>query len=182
MTRLSLWLRSVGLGVFGAVIYGIVHDQITIRISAPYLMDWHPEIIESRDPTLVALAWGVVATWWFGLILGSLLAFAATAGSRPFAPWFWTVRAVGFVFCVAAASALVAFGITRGFGLQLPDAFFGPVYGELSMQERLAFTQAAAMHETSYDAAGVATLLAAIMIWRQRRSLPGMAPNGAPTL
>ncbi|RYG23906.1 hypothetical protein EON82_12510 [bacterium] len=87
MRKLALSGKSLGLGVIGAVAYGIVLDQITIRISPPYLMDWHPEIIPSRDPTLVALAWGFVATWWFGLILGSVLALAATAGKRLFAPW-----------------------------------------------------------------------------------------------
>lgn len=170
MTKRALWFRSLILGVLGAVFYGVVHDQITIRISAPYLMDWHPEIIESRDPTLIALAWGVVATWWFGLILGSVLAGAATLGKSPVAPWRWVVRSIGFVFCGAGAAASIAYAVTSGFGLHLPN-FFGEIYGSLSPAERQRFTQAAAMHEASYDAAGVATLIAGIAIWIRRRAL-----------
>lgn len=79
-------------GLAAAVVYGVVHDQITVRISPEYLMDWHPEIVPSQDPTVVALAWGVVATWWFGLILGAVLSAAATLGKRPPAPWRWIVR------------------------------------------------------------------------------------------
>ena len=161
-------MRSILLGVTASIAYGVVHDQISVRISPPYLMDWHPKIVESRDPTIVALAWGVVATGWFGLILGAVLALAATVGKRPTVSWRAVVRATGFVFAITAFSALAALAITRGFSLEMPDVF-GPVYTELPHAQRLAFTQTAAMHETSYDAAAVATLVAALWIGRGRR-------------
>ena len=145
-------------------------------------MDWHPTVIESRDPTLVALAWGVVATWWFGLILGVVLALAATFGRKPRAPWRWIVRALTGVFAASALAAAIALGITSGFALEMPDDF-GPVYAELDRPERLAFTQAAAMHETAYDAAAITTLLSAgIIVWGRRRlGRPDAAPeSGGP--
>ena len=43
----------------------------------------HPRIVNTDSPTLVALAWGIAATWWVGLPLGCLLAAAARAGWRP---------------------------------------------------------------------------------------------------
>lgn len=172
MTRAAIWGRSLAMGVAGSILYGIVHDQISVRISPPYLMDWHPRIIESRDPQKVALAWGVVATWWFGLILGAVLALAATAGRKPHAPWRWIARAVGFIFGISALAAFIALGITRGFSLELPNVF-GPVYGDLTYAQRLAFTQVAAMHESSYDAAAISTLVAAgWILWRRGRAIP----------
>lgn len=134
-------------------------------------MDWHPQIIASRDPTVVALAWGVVATWWFGPILGATLALAATFGKRPLAPWRWIVRAMGFVFAISGFSASIACGVTRGFALELPDSF-GMPYSSLTHKERLAFTQTAAMHETSYDAAAISTLLAAVAVGWVRKANP----------
>ena len=183
MSTFKLWLSSTFFGVVSAILYGIIHDQISIRISPPYLMDWHPTIIESRDPTTVALAWGVVATWWFGLILGMVLALAATVGRRPSAHWTWIFRAVCGVFAATAIGATVAYGITRSFGLELP-AHFDELYSEMPQSERQAFTQTAAMHETSYDVAGVATLIASVLIYRSRKArLTDAAPeSGSPTV
>lgn len=168
MKNARLWRRSILTGTLAAIVYGVVHDQITVRISPPYLMDWHPQIVPSRDPTVVALAWGVVATWWFGLILGAVLAAAATLGRRPPAPWDWIGRAIVGIFLFAAFGAIVAGAVSKAVALELPKTFFGMFYAELSRPERQAFSQAAAIHEASYDAAGVATLVAAVLIFRRR--------------
>lgn len=79
MHFLRIWLRAI----VAAVLYGIVHDQITIRICLEYFTVWHPRIISSRNPTVLALVWGVVATWWVGAVLGIPLAIAARAGRAP---------------------------------------------------------------------------------------------------
>jgi len=77
------FLRIVGLGLGAAVGYGILHDQITARICVEYFTVGHPPLISSTSPTLLALVWGVVATWWVGLPLGLALAVAARVGTRP---------------------------------------------------------------------------------------------------
>ena len=75
--------KIVVLGVFAAIIYGVLHDQVTVRICLEYFTIGHPPLIRSTSPTLLALAWGVVATWWVGLPLGVILAMAARRGNRP---------------------------------------------------------------------------------------------------
>jgi len=77
------FLKIVGLGVLAAVSYGIIHDQITARVCVEYFTIGHPPLIPSTSPTLLAFAWGVVATWWVGLPLGFTLASAARLGHRP---------------------------------------------------------------------------------------------------
>src|SRR5437762_268271 len=77
------FLKIVGLGILAAVSYGIIHDQITARVCVEYFTIGHPPLIPSTSPTLLALAWGVVATWWVGLPLGFTLASAARLGHRP---------------------------------------------------------------------------------------------------
>jgi hypothetical protein len=69
--------------VCAAVFYGIVHDQITARICIEYFTIGHPPIFETTSPSLLALGWGVIATWWVGLPLGVLLALSARLGRRP---------------------------------------------------------------------------------------------------
>jgi len=70
-------LAIIAMCVAMAVAYGIVHDQITVRICLEYFTVGHPPVFPTSDPTLLALGWGVIATWWVGLLLGILLACAA---------------------------------------------------------------------------------------------------------
>ncbi|MGA9392045.1 MAG: hypothetical protein WBV69_16560 [Candidatus Sulfotelmatobacter sp.] len=65
-----------------AILYGIVHDQITARICVEYFTVFHPPIFHTQSPTLLALGWGVIATWWVGAFFSVPLIFAARAGSR----------------------------------------------------------------------------------------------------
>lgn len=165
-----MFVQSMILGGLAAILYGVVHDQITVRISPEYLVDWHPTIIPSRDPTVVALAWGIVATWWFGLILGSLLGATAILGRWPRAPWAWVMRTMAGIFVFAALAATVSGVVTKALRIELPD-LFGPPYPDLSREGRLAFSQAAVIHSTSYWTAGLgAGLGAGLILLRRRRS------------
>lgn len=77
-------LKILGVCVLAAVFYGIVHDQFTARICLEYFTIFHPPIFgRTQSPTLLAFGWGVLATWWVGMILGIFLAIAARAGSLP---------------------------------------------------------------------------------------------------
>lgn len=53
----------VVLGILGAVLYGIVHDNVTARICLEYFTIGHRRAFASDSPTLHAMYWGVVATW-----------------------------------------------------------------------------------------------------------------------
>jgi hypothetical protein len=76
-------LKIVAAATVAAVLYGIVHDQITVRVCLEYFTVFHPPIFRTHNPTLLALGWGVIATFWMGMVLGILLAIAARAGSEP---------------------------------------------------------------------------------------------------
>jgi hypothetical protein len=75
-------MRFVAVCIAFACLYGVLHDQVTARICLEYFTVWHPPLVNSQDPTVVALAWGIVATWWVGLLLGIPLAFVCRAGRR----------------------------------------------------------------------------------------------------
>jgi len=121
--------RSFGaivlLSVVAAVIYGIVHDQITVRICLEYFTVGHPLIFGNQSPTVLAILWGIVATWWMGLFLGIILALASTLGSNPVITARSLVRPLLRLLAVMAVSAAIAGAI--GFGLTsstyMADAF-----------------------------------------------------------
>ena len=77
------FLVIVVQGVLAAVLYGIVHDQITIRICPEYFTIAHPHISDTKSLTLLAVMWGVIATWWVGLPLGIAIGLAARVGRLP---------------------------------------------------------------------------------------------------
>jgi hypothetical protein len=79
MEFLKIWL----LCTIAAVIYGILHDQITARVCVEYFSMAHPTILPLTSPTLLGLEWGILATWWVGCGLGLLLATSARLGSLP---------------------------------------------------------------------------------------------------
>lgn len=79
-------MQFVGIILFSiaaAVFYGIAHDQITARVCVEYFTIGHPPIFKTSSPTLLALGWGVLATWWVGLPLGIFLACVSRFGTWP---------------------------------------------------------------------------------------------------
>jgi hypothetical protein len=68
------WIAIVVLSILACVAYGIIHDQITARICVEYFTIGHPRIIPTDDPTALGIVWGIVATWWVGVIMGIPLA------------------------------------------------------------------------------------------------------------
>lgn len=100
---MKIWFFCIGAAVF----YGLVHDQVTAHICVEYFSVGHPTILPLTSPALLALQWGIVATWWVGALLGVGLAASARLGSQP--PW--TVRDLrpsiaALLACMAIASAL----------------------------------------------------------------------------
>jgi hypothetical protein len=104
MEFLKVWL----LCIFAAVLYGILHDQITARVCVEYFTIGHPPVFNTTSPTLLALGWGVIATWWMGAFLGLILALAARLGSPPRLNASDLIKPVLGLLLVMAISALGA--------------------------------------------------------------------------
>lgn len=101
------FLKIVALSVAAAVLYGIVHDQITIRICPEYFTVFHPQIFRTQSLTLLALFWGVFATWWAGVMCGVLLGLAARAGREPKIKAAQLFRAICVQLALMAACAAI---------------------------------------------------------------------------
>ncbi|MCA9310802.1 MAG: hypothetical protein KDA21_06325 [Phycisphaerales bacterium] len=71
------------LCIAAAITYGILHDQVTARICIEYFTIGHPRVTTSESPTVIAITWGVIATWWMGALLGMPLAAACRLGRWP---------------------------------------------------------------------------------------------------
>lgn len=100
--------KIVLLSVAASAAYGIVHDQVTARVCIEYFTVTHPPLVDSDSPTIVGLAWGVVATWWMGLFLGVPLALCARLGPRPRRSARQLLRPVAILLVIMGALALAA--------------------------------------------------------------------------
>lgn len=104
MQFLSIIILCVG----SAVIYGVIHDQITARVCVEYFTIGHPPVFGTDSPTLLAFGWGVIATWWVGLLLGVPLAIAARAGHRPKRSARSLVKPIVLLLIIMSCCALTA--------------------------------------------------------------------------
>lgn len=75
-------IEIVVLSVLAAIVYGVVHDQVTAQICVEYFAEGSADI-GAEDATVRALLWGVLGTWWMGLVLGVFLTISARSGLRP---------------------------------------------------------------------------------------------------
>ena len=155
--------------VLAAMVYGIAHDQITTRICVEYFTIGHPPLFGTEDPTLLGIGWGVVATWWVGLLLGVPLAVVARIGSRPKRSAGSLVRPVAWLMAITGLSALAA-GIL---GWMLARHGEVLLVGDLAQQvpadKHVAFLADLWAHSASYLVGSIGGLVLQVLVWRSRR-------------
>jgi hypothetical protein len=168
MEVLKIWLFCIG----AAICYGIVHDQITVRICVEYFSVFHPTILPLKSPTLLALQWGILATWWVGAFLGVLLAIAARAGRRIPLRAPDLLRPVGTLLACMFAGAAIAgatgFVLTKAgyFDLAWLDPLLAPEKHARFMADWWA-------HSASYLVGIVGGLIVCVRTYVSRkRSMP----------
>jgi hypothetical protein len=161
-------LGIVLICVIAAVCYGIAHDQVTARVCVEYFTKGHPQVLGTDDPTLLGIGWGVIATWWVGLLLGVSLAVAARAGSRPKRSVGSLVRPIAWLLAVMAVSALIA-GAT---GWLLASSgvviLIGPIARELPVDRHVPFLTDLWAHSASYLVGVVGGVIIMVLMWRSR--------------
>ncbi|MFO0862094.1 MAG: hypothetical protein U0570_16250 [Phycisphaerales bacterium] len=169
MQGLKRAAEIVLLSVFAAVAYGIVHDQITARICIEYFTVAHPKIIESKSPTLLGLAWGVVATWWAGLGVGIVLALSSRLGRWPKLTWRDNVRPVALLLCAMTLYACFWGWLFPQIAIPLTqDSFWG---GRIPASKYHAFLTCSGAHNASYESGFFGGLsISAWAIWRRYRA------------
>ena len=179
-------MKSLGIVVLAtvaAVIYGVLHDQVTARVCLEYFTVFHPPVFATTDPTLLGLGWGVIATWWVGLPLGIALAIAARAGSRrPKLAAADLVRPIAVTLLVVGAIAAVAGGwgwwqASRG-SVKPPEW----VADRIPTDRQVRFMAAWLAHSASYLAGAVAGLTLCVVTWQRRRAIHDQSATPPPSM
>lgn len=152
-----------------AIAYGVVHDQITVRVCVEYFTIGHPPVFPTDDPTLLGLGWGIIATWWVGLILGLFAAVAARAGRRPPRSARSLVKPVAMLMVVSGVAAAVA-GVMGYVLADLKWVFLlEPLASEVPREKHSRFLADLWAHNASYAVGAIGGIVVAIRVWRSRR-------------
>jgi hypothetical protein len=163
-------IRIVLFATLAAIVYGVIHDLITAHLCVEYFTIAHPPVFATDSPVLLALGWGILATWWVGLILGLALAAAARLGPPPRLGLGTLRRPIVLVMAFSALAALGAGILGALFAANTtaptPDAWAPSI----PPGRYVAFTAVAWAHGASYAAGGLGGLVVILHTLRRRRS------------
>jgi len=165
------FLKIVLLTVAAAIVYGIAHDMVTTRVCVEYFTIGHPPVFNTTSPTLLALGWGVIATWWFGLSLGLPLALCAQSGGWPKLTARQLLKPLAVLLVIIAAVSLAA-GLT---GFLLARAgwvwLVEPLASAVPPDRHIPFLADLWAHNTAYLAGFVGAVVLCVWVWIRRKAL-----------
>ena len=150
--------------------FGILHNQVSARVSEEYFTVGHRALIHSTSPTLMGIAWGIYSTWWVGLILGVLLVLAGRTGAenKRTAASFVRPLLMLFLFCGAASIAMGYAGYALSSRGTLP--FLRGMSGAVESSRQPGYMAALWMHTASYTAAAMGGLILTVRVAAGRLS------------
>lgn len=151
-----------------AIVYGIVHDQVTARICVEYFTIGHPRVIASESPTALGLVWGVLATWWVGAILGWIWLMAARLGPRPKVEPAALLKPLLFVMVLCALAAFFVGVLGHELAVNHIVVLQGELARAVPADRHVRFITCLWAHGASYFAAALGGLFVAVWTWRAR--------------
>jgi hypothetical protein len=141
---------------------GIAVDLVTANVAVEYFTVYHPHVVDSQSPWVMAIVWGVGASWWFGLIVAALLWWMNSRRVDPLP----RRRVVRMVVRAMVLLWLVMMGIVVGvyaIGGLVPAEDRGP-----SFESDRRLMAVAMSHATEYFLGGILTVVLMVRIARLR--------------
>jgi hypothetical protein len=170
-------IKIIVFSILAAITYGIIHDQITAHICVEYFTIGHARVIQSESPFILALVWGVIATWWVGLSLGILLAFSLRTGKYPKLTYKDLKKPMLtlliFMFCIAFIAGVIGF-ITSKLGIFI---LVRRLATRVPEKQHCAFLTVGWAHSASYLAGIVGGIILCIKTWNKRKKLAPIKPG-----
>lgn len=162
-------IQIVLLGVGAAVTYGILQDQVTAHVCVEYFTIGHIDFFNLGNPTLIAFEWGLIATWWAGLLLGVPIAFIARVGTRRprlsardlLRP---TLLLQGCVGLVALVAGVTGYGAAKAGAVYLTQ----PLASAVPHAKQVAFLADLWAHDAAYATGALGGVALGLWTWRRR--------------
>lgn len=160
---------TVMLCVAFTILFGVLHNQASARVSLEYFTIGHRALIRSTSPTLMGIAWGIHSTWWVGVILGLALVLSGMAGGwkKRTARSFIRPLLLLFCFCALASAVLGLLGYRLSSGGYIP--FLKGMSSAVSPERQPRYMAALWMHTASYAAAAMGSAVIVVRTLFGRR-------------
>ncbi|MGO8748707.1 MAG: hypothetical protein ACLQNE_22280 [Thermoguttaceae bacterium] len=164
-------IKIVLLCIVSAMLYGILHDQVTTRVCVEYFTIEHPPIFRTDEPTILALGWGVLATWWVGGLLSLLVVPMCRLGTWPKWEAAHLLRPIGVLLVVMACASLLA-GIAGYFAAKAGVVrLFGPLADRVPATRHTLFLADLWAHLAAYGVGFVGGIAVCAWVLSRRRRL-----------
>jgi hypothetical protein len=153
---LVIVLGSTGL----ACQLGICLDLITANVAVEYFSVHHPRIVPTENPWILAVVWGIAASWWFGAIAGVIVASINHWRKYPLESTRilkWTFIACIVLWLMMIGILLAVLAVTSRIPLDERQATF---------EHDRRLTAVAMAHQFEYVLGAVALSVIAVMTWR----------------
>ena len=147
-----------------ACLLGIALDLVTANVAVDYFLVHHPRIVASKSPWVLAIVWGVAASWWFGAIVGLLIATINHVRSKSLPPiriLKWGMIAAAILWIVMIVILVAVLMISSTIPVDKRPATF-------EYDRRLVAVAMA--HQYEYLFATIAATILGLMTWRVRSS------------
>jgi hypothetical protein len=162
------FIKIVFATVVASIVYGILHDQVTARVCVEYFTIGHPPIFRTEDPTVLAIGWGLVSTWWVGVLLGLPLAVTARVGSRPKLSVRDILRPLLVSMVCVGLLALLA-GVFGFFATQRHLISLGRLGERVPQDRHPVFMADAWAHSLAYTGGFLAGVALLTWVWKERK-------------
>jgi hypothetical protein len=143
-----------------ACLLGICLDLVTANVAVEYFSVHHPKFLPTENPWILALFWGVAASWWFGEIAGATVALINHRRQRPLEPIRILKRST--MACVVLWTTMILILLT-----------VMAISSRIPMEQRRATFESdrrlvavAMAHQFEYVLGAVAVMVIAVMTWR----------------
>lgn len=150
--------------VLWACALGIAVDLVTAHVAVEYFTVHHPKVVESQDRLVMALVWGVGASWWFGLGAGLVLAWVHHRLPSPVAVRE-VLRRIAYACAAIWVAMMVVLVATYLLILVVP-----PEQRRETFESDRRIMSVAIAHMTEYVFGAVAAV--AVATWMRRRGRP----------
>lgn len=177
LESLKILLQCIG----SAVLYGIMHDQVTAHLCVEYFTIGHPPVFDTESPFLLALGWGVIATWWVGLLLAIPAILVSRLGSWPKYTANQLVRPIAILLLamglVSTLAGLIGFLLARSGQVWLVE----PLYSEVPAAKHVLFLTDLWAHLAAYATGFCGGLVLCLWVIFQRRKRARLVATTPPT-
>ena len=159
--------RLVGYCTAGSVLFGWAHDAETANVWVEYFTVHHAKLVESQSPWVMAFLWGIIATFWVGMIGGAVISIFSFVGSLPKPPvellQAWIRKGLITIFALAMFVLAGCYGI---FHVILANEKI------VDKEVKIRAMSVALTHQFSYTGAALTVIIigAKAMRWRWRHA------------